>query len=184
MVFACIRNEGLKRLDGEGIVDLAGVKTKGVRRGARRVVGVLNLANVLELHETSQRKAVAIASVADLAKEKSIRAVAIASSGRASKLPIAETLTPNMNMRGAAIRSVLAKIFSEIDCVPLISRSGAPSAYTTSWLSSLIWKNSSSSLPSGSMEAIGSNAAWLVATRTTIRQPPRPHQDARHALVA
>jgi hypothetical protein len=96
LVFGCIRNMGLKRLDGEGIVNLAGAQTQSVRRRARRVVNTLALAAIKDLREGSQRRAVAIASVllvvADLAQEKSIRQVEHAASGRAASLPIAETL--------------------------------------------------------------------------------------------
>ena len=96
MVFGCIRGEGLKRLDGEGIVDLSGAKTQGVRRHARRVGKTLSMAGFTELREGTQRKAIALASVlmviADVAKEKSIQAVGHEAAGRVSRLPIKETL--------------------------------------------------------------------------------------------
>ena len=96
MVFACIRGAGLKRLDSEAIVDMSGMRVQGVRRHARRVVKTLTLAIYEELRDASKQKAIAIASVlsvvADLAREKSIHTVEIAASGRAARLPIAETL--------------------------------------------------------------------------------------------
>ena len=83
-VFACIRNEGLKRLDSEAIVDMSGMRVQGVRRHARRVVKTLTLAIYEELRDASKQKAIAIASVlsvvADLAREKSIHTVEIAAS--------------------------------------------------------------------------------------------------------
>jgi hypothetical protein len=96
MVFSCLRAQGLRRLDDEGIVELASVETLGVRRHARRVGRKLAVADFLQLKQTSQMRAIAIASVlavvADMSREASIRKVAHAASGRASELPIRDTL--------------------------------------------------------------------------------------------
>lgn len=96
MVFACIRAQGLRRLNDEGIVELASVETIGVRRHARRVGRKLAVADFLQLKQTSQMRAIAIASVlavvADMSREQSIKKVAFAASGRASELPIRDTL--------------------------------------------------------------------------------------------
>ena len=95
-VFACIKNTGLKRLDDEDIVSLAGTKTQGVRRQAKRVFRTLQQAVFANLRQGSQRRVIATASVltvvADLAKEKSLRQVEAVASGRADQLPIRETL--------------------------------------------------------------------------------------------
>jgi hypothetical protein len=96
ILFGCVRGQGLKRLDSEGVVDQASTKTQAVRRRARRVVKTLTLAVFEDLKEASQRKAVAVASVlfviADLAKEKSINAVELKAYGRSDQLPVIETL--------------------------------------------------------------------------------------------
>jgi hypothetical protein len=96
MVFSCLRAQGLRRLDDEGIVELASVETLGVRRHARRVGRKLAVADFLQLKQTSQMRAIAIASVlaviADMSREQSIKKVAFAASGRASELPIRDTL--------------------------------------------------------------------------------------------
>jgi hypothetical protein len=97
VVFACIRGEGLKRLDDEGIVSLAGAQTLSVRRHARTVGRKLGLVAFENLREASRMRAIGIASVlavvSDLTREKSILRVTQAASGRAAQLPIAETLT-------------------------------------------------------------------------------------------
>lgn len=96
IVFACVRKEGLKRLDAEGIVSLAGTETLSVRRRARTVGKRLGLAVFEELREASRMRAIGLASVlavvADLTREKSVLRVTQAASGRAAQLPIRETL--------------------------------------------------------------------------------------------
>jgi hypothetical protein len=95
-IFSCIKGEGLKRLDDEGIVALAGVETLSVRRRARTVGRRLGAAVFENLREASRMRAIAIASVlavvSDLTREKSVLRVTAAASGRAAQLPIRETL--------------------------------------------------------------------------------------------
>ena len=95
-IFACIKGEGLKRLDDEGIVSLAGTQTLSVRRHARTVGRRLGAAVFENLREASRMRAIGIASVlavvCDLAQEKSVLKVTQAATGRSAQLPIRDTL--------------------------------------------------------------------------------------------
>ena len=74
MVFACVRKEGLKRLDAEGIVSAAGVETLSVRRRARTVGRRLGLATFEELRESSRMRAIGLASVLAVVADLTSRA--------------------------------------------------------------------------------------------------------------
>ena len=95
-VFSCVRSVGLKRLDNEGVVDLASTQTGHVHRHAHRVGKRLGTVDLLQLKERFQQKAIAMASVltvvADLTRASSVTRVSKAAMGRASELPIKETL--------------------------------------------------------------------------------------------
>ena len=60
-MFACVKKEGLKRLDAEGIVSLAGTETLSVRRRARTVGKRLGLAVFEDLREASRMRAIGLA---------------------------------------------------------------------------------------------------------------------------
>jgi hypothetical protein len=96
MVFMPVSGVGLQRLTDEEIVKRASVETTHVRHHARRVLRKLGTADFVQLSEHSQMRAISIASVLkvalDLSSERSLHKVGLVASGRATELPLRETV--------------------------------------------------------------------------------------------
>lgn len=96
-VFACIKKVGVKRLNDSDIVSLGESETAGTRRRVKRTVRKLtSIGDFSALTPATQLRHTALVSInamiADTTREPSIKKVADASQGRASELPIRETL--------------------------------------------------------------------------------------------
>ena len=97
MVFANIRNVGYQRLNDEGIVDQASSDTVHLRRSAKRAVEKLTKVNdycALPPHkqlEHTTRLSI-VSAIASMTRETAVEKVRAAAQGRASELPLAETM--------------------------------------------------------------------------------------------
>lgn len=96
-VFGCIRGEGLKRLNDSEIVAAADGDIDGIRRRAKKAVckitSVQDFAGMTAKDQLAHTTKTSIfTAVASMSSDKGMKKIGTAVGGRASELPIAETL--------------------------------------------------------------------------------------------
>lgn len=97
MVFGAVMNEGLKRLDDQGIVGTGGVTLKRIGRAARRGVRTLGCVKDFDALPESARvehnmSVSVLGALGQMTKRNKLEQVRLAVSNAQTKLPLARTL--------------------------------------------------------------------------------------------